>query len=69
MKAVVAIVSQIVWKFLTIWLIRADAVGDAKRKADAKANDRINDADIGIGAADCDNIKWLLEYRDKHGNR
>lgn len=69
MKAAVAIIGQIVWKFLTVWLIRADAVGDAKRKADAEANDRMNDADIGIGAADAANVAWMRDFHAKHGNR
>lgn len=66
MKAFTAIIGQIVWKFLTIWLIRADAVTDAKRKQDTKAHERMNDADLGIGAADAANIKWLKDFRRKN---
>lgn len=66
MKAVVAIIGQIVWKFLTIWLIRADAVTDATRKQDTKAHERMNDADLGIGAADGDHIKWMREFADRN---
>ena len=35
-------------------------------RGDAKAHERINDADIGIGAADADNIAWLQSFHDKH---
>lgn len=66
MKAVVAIIGQIVWKFLTVWLIRADAVTDANRKQDTKAHERMNDADLGIGAADGDHIKWMREFADRN---
>ena len=68
MKAAVAVISQIVWKFLTLWLVRADAVADAKRKAEVKAHDRINDADLGIGAADLHNQRWLRDFHDRHRN-
>lgn len=66
MRAIVAVISQIVWKFLTLWLVRADAVADDKRKAEVKAHDRINDADIGIGASDAANVAWLRAFHDKH---
>ena len=68
MRAAVAVISQIVWKFLTLWLVRADAVADAKHKAEVKAHDRINDADLGIGAADLDNQRWLRAFHDRHRN-
>lgn len=68
MRAAVAVISQIVWKFLTLWLVRTDAVADAKRKAEVKAHDRINDADLGIGAADLDNQRWLRAFHDRHRN-
>lgn len=42
-----------------------EAATDALR-GDAKAHERINDADIGIGAADADNIAWLRTFHDKH---
>lgn len=68
MRAVVAVISQIIWKFLTIWLVRADAVSDARHRAEVRANDRINEADLGVGASDAANVKWLHEFREKHGN-
>ncbi len=67
MKAAIAVIGQIVWKFLTIWLVRADAVADAQRKAEVKAHERINDADTGIGATDDERIKRLREFAAKHG--
>lgn len=68
MKAVIAVISQIVWKFLTLWLVRADAVADAKRKAEVKSHDRINEADLGIGASDLHNQRWLRAFHDRHRN-
>lgn len=65
MKAVIAIVGQIVWKFLTVWLLRADAKADALR-TDAKAQERMNEADLGIGASDAANVAWLRDFADKH---
>lgn len=44
---------------------RSQARVDALR-ADAKAQDRMNDADIGIGAADADNVKWLRDFAERH---
>ena len=66
MKAIIAIIGQIVWKFLTVWLLRADAKADARREDDAKAQERINDADIGIGASDAANVAWLRDFHAKH---
>ena len=40
----------------------------AKRKSEVKAHDRINDADLGIGAADLDNQRWLRDFHDRHRN-
>lgn len=48
---------------------RREARQDARTEAlegDAKAHERINDADIGIGANDADNIAWLQSFHDKH---
>jgi hypothetical protein len=69
MRAVLAVISQIVWKFLTLWLVRADAVSDAQRKAEVKSHDRINEADLGVGASDAANISWLHDFHAKHGDR
>ena len=68
MRAAVAVIGQIVWKFLTLWLVRADAVADAKRKAEVKAHDRINEADLGIGASDADNVAWLRDFHARYRN-
>lgn len=35
-------------------------------EGDAKAQERMNEADIGIGAADGANIEWLRTFHDKH---
>lgn len=35
-------------------------------KADAKAQERMNEADLGIGASDADNMRWLQSFHDKH---
>ncbi len=35
-------------------------------KAEAKAHERINEADLGIGASDDANMRWLREFHDKH---
>ena len=49
---------------------------DAKAKADLrdlkedmKANERINEADLGIGASDAERVERLREFAAKHGNR
>lgn len=36
-------------------------------RADAKAHERITDADTGIGASDAERIVRLREFADKHG--
>lgn len=35
-------------------------------EGDAKRHERMNDADIGIGAADADNVKWLRDFAERH---
>jgi len=35
-------------------------------RADAKAQERMNEADIGVGATDEHNIKWLRDFHAKH---
>lgn len=50
---------------------RRDAGAAAKvdaLKADAKTHERINDADIGIGASDADNMRWLRDFHERHRN-
>lgn len=44
---------------------RQEARTDALR-ADARANERMNDADLGIGASDAANVEWLRSFYDKH---
>lgn len=44
---------------------RQEARTEALR-GDAKAQERMNEADIGIGAADSDNMRWLQSFHDKH---
>ena len=46
---------------------RAAAKVDAL-KSDAKAHERMNHADLGIGASDSANIAWLREFHEKHRN-
>lgn len=65
-KAIAAIVGQIVRRFLTVWLIREDAKKDARLEADAKAQERMNDADIGIGASDAANVEWLRQFHKRN---
>jgi hypothetical protein len=36
--------------------------------ADQKAHERINDADLGIGATDAERISRLRDFATKHGN-
>lgn len=66
MKAIIAIIGQIVWKFLTVWLLRVDAKADARAEDDAAAHRRMTDADLGIGAADDANVRWLRDFHAKH---
>jgi hypothetical protein len=42
---------------------------EAKAKADAQAHERMNDADLGIGATDSERIERLRDFAAKHGNR
>lgn len=44
----------------------AQAARSRALRADAKAHERMNDADLGIGAADGDNIKWLRDFADRN---
>ena len=51
---------------------RSDAKAKAENKAmkeDLKANERINEADLGIGASDAERVERLREFAAKHGNR
>ena len=41
---------------------------DALEK-EAQANGRINEADLGVGAADSSNVDWMRDYAAKHGKR
>lgn len=36
-------------------------------RADQKAHERINNADLGLGATDDERVKRLREFADKHG--
>jgi hypothetical protein len=47
---------------------RADAAVKAA-KADKQAHERMNDADLGIGATDGERIGRLRDFAAKHGNR
>lgn len=38
-------------------------------KKEDDAHGRLNEADIGIGAADSSNVDWMREYSTKHGKR
>ena len=40
---------------------------EAQAKADRKAHERMNDADLGIGASDAERIERLREFAAKHG--
>lgn len=49
---------------------RSDAAHKAEKKAmqaDLKAHERINDADLGIGATDDQRIDRLREFAARHG--
>lgn len=50
---------------------RSDAKAKAETKAmkeDLKAHERINEADLGIGATDSERVDRLREFAAKHGN-
>jgi len=47
---------------------RADAAAKAA-KADQQAHERMNDADLGIGATDAERIGRLRDFAAKHGNK
>lgn len=46
-------------------LVRAN---DDRREQgrDLKAHERMNDADLGIGATDADNADWLRDFSKRH---
>lgn len=47
-----------------------NAKRDAKEaRADREAHERMNDADLGVGATDSERIERLREFSAKHGNR
>ena len=49
---------------------RRDAKAKAETKAmkeDLKAHERINEADLGIGASDAERVERLREFAAKHG--
>lgn len=37
-------------------------------RADQKAHERINNADLGLGATDDERVKRLREFADRHGD-
>jgi hypothetical protein len=41
----------------------------AQAKADRQSHERMNDADLGIGATDSERIERLRDFAAKHGNR
>ena len=41
---------------------------DTLKQGDA-AHGRINEADLGVGAADSSNVDWMRDFADKHGKR
>ena len=51
---------------------RSDAKAKAETKAvkeDLKAHERINEANLGIGASDAERVERLREFAAKHGDR
>ena len=51
---------------------RRDAKAKAETKAmkeDLKAHERINEADLGIGASDAERVERLRDFAAKHGKR
>lgn len=53
------------------WLMgKANGALRAKNRGlqdEVDAHDRINEADLGIGASDADNQRWLRDFHTKHG--
>lgn len=53
------------------WLMgKANGTLRAKNRGlqdEVDAHDRINEADLGIGASDADNQRWLRDFHTKHG--
>ena len=41
---------------------------EAQAKAERKAHERINEADLGVGASDAERIERLRGFAAKHGN-
>lgn len=51
---------------------RRDAKAKAENKAmkeDLEAHERINEADLGIGASDAERVERLRDFAAKHGDR
>ncbi|MGL5008610.1 MAG: hypothetical protein ACRC6I_01910 [Paracoccaceae bacterium] len=46
-----------------------DKINAERAEADAKAHERMNDADLGIGATDAERVDRLREFAAKHGDR
>lgn len=42
---------------------------EANAKANEQAHERMNDADLGIGASDAERVERLRDFAAKHGNR
>lgn len=40
-----------------------------KMKEELEAHERVNEADLGLGATDGDRIERLREFADRHGKR
>lgn len=51
------------------WLMWALIRGGSERREyerDLEAHERMNDADLGIGATDADNVDWLRKFAKRH---
>ena len=55
------------------WFARGRSAKTAQKldalEKEAQANGRINEADLGVGAADSSNVDWMREFATKHGKR
>jgi hypothetical protein len=61
--ALAAILAAAAWA----WRARGKAEQVDRLKADMKAHERMNDADLGHGASDAERVKRLREFADRHG--
>ncbi len=49
-----------------LWAVISGRSEQREQDRDLKKHERMNDADLGIGATDADNVDWLRKFAKRH---